>query len=103
MRLKNQDLMKEFYTRNLSKYPELTVEQVSAICYTPFQFLRNCIEGDEIVEVRLKYFGSFQVFPGRAKNYLYNLKERLKNHKIEEQVYNRLSVMIEKYLKKLEA
>jgi len=51
MQLRNQELMEEFYSRNLSKYPELTIKQVTSICHTPFQLLRNCIEGDEITEV----------------------------------------------------
>ena len=102
MRLRNQELMEEFYNRNLSQFPGLTLEQFTAICHTQFQFLRQCIEQDEITEVRLKYLGSFQVFPGRAKNYLYNLKDRLKFHKIEPQQYKRLSTMIENYLKTFE-
>ena len=102
MRLRNQELMEEFYRRMLPQFPELTLEQFTAICHTPYRFLRSCIEGDEIVEVRLKYFGSFQVFPGRAKNYLYNLKERLKYHKIEPSVYKRLATMVENYLKTTE-
>lgn len=99
MRLRNQELMEEFYNRNLSKFPGLTLEQSTTICHTQFQFLRQCIEKDEITEIRLKYFGSFQVFPGRAKNYLYNLKDRLKFHKIEPLQYKRLSTMVENYLK----
>lgn len=102
MRLKNQDLMSEFYDKMISQFPGLTLEEFTAICHTPFQFARNCIEGDEIVEIRLKYLGSFQVYPGRAKNYLYNLKERLKYNKIEPHLYKRLATMVEKHLKNLE-
>lgn len=102
MRIKNQELMSEFYDRMLPIYPELTLEQMTEICYTQYQFLRNCIEGDDIVEIRLKYLGSFQVFPGRAKNYLYNMKERLRYRKIEPHVFQRVSGMINRYLNKIE-
>ena len=99
MRLRNQELMEEFYNRMLPQFPGLTLEQFTNICHTQYKFLRECIEGDEITEIRLKYFGSFQVFPGRAKNYLFNLKDRLKFRKIEPLQYKRLSTMIENYLK----
>ena len=101
MRLRNQELIEEFYTKMLPLFPNLTLEQVTNICYTQYLFLREHIEGGKLGEVRLKYLGSFQVYPGRAENYLYNLKERLKYHKIEPTVYKRLSTMIENYLKNI--
>ena len=44
MRLRNQELMEEFYNRNLSQFPGLTLEQFTTICHTQFQFLRQCID-----------------------------------------------------------
>lgn len=102
MRLRNQELMNEFYDRMLPQFTGLTLEQFTAICHTQYQFLRECIEGDDIVEIRLKYLGSFQVYPGRAKNFLYSLKERLKFNKIEPHLYKKMSGMLERYLKKIE-
>lgn len=99
MKIKNKELLEEFYDNNISNFPGLTLEQVSEICQTPFRYLRKCIEGEDIVEIRLKYLGSFQVFPGRAKNVLFNLKERLKFHKIDPQEYKRVSTKIENFLK----
>ena len=98
MRLRNQELMEEFYARNSAKYPSLTLEQFTAICHCQYKYARQWIEGDEIVEIRLKYLGSFQVFPGRAKNYLYNLQERLKYHKMLPSQFQRLSTMVINYL-----
>ena len=34
MRLRNQELMEEFYNRNLSQFPGLTLEQFTTICHT---------------------------------------------------------------------
>jgi len=85
-----------------ANYPDLTLEQMTAVCHTPFKFLREQIEGDKLVEVRLKYFGTFQVFPGRAKNYLFNLKRKSINNEVNTPDYERVSSMIEKYLKTIE-
>ena len=101
MRLRNEELMEEFYDRMLPKHSGLTLEEMTAVCHNQFHYLRDCIEGDELVEIRLKYLGSFQVYPGKAKNYLYNLKERLKFRKIEPQYYQRVAGMIERYLKRI--
>lgn len=102
MKLRNQELMEEFYDRMLPNFPSLTLEDMTNICHNQYKYTRDCIEGNEIVEIRLKYLGSFQVYEGRARNYLYNLKEQLKYRKIEPKVFQRLSKLLTDYLEKLE-
>ena len=102
MRIENQDLIEEFYNKNIDKFPGLTLEQYKEICFTPWRFLKQEIESGELPEIRFKYFGTFQVYKGRAENMLYNLKQRFKFRKIEPKQYFSLKEMLEKYLKRLE-
>ena len=102
MKLENNELIEEFYTKNLSKFPHLTLEEFKEVCFGPWRFLKDEIESGELPEVRFKYFGTFQVYKGRAENMLYNLKQRFKFHKIDPKQYFSLKEMLEKYLKQFE-
>lgn len=100
MILKNDELMHEFYSKEGHKYPDLNLEQVKEGAFHPWVFLRKEMESGELRTVRLKYFGTFQVYEGRARNMLINLKERFKFNKINPEQYYKLKTMIEKYIKR---
>jgi len=98
MKLENAELIQEFYNQEKHKYPDLTLEQFKEVCFGPWRFVKTQMESGELPEVRLKYFGTFQVYEGRAKHMLENLKKRFKFHKIEAKQYFRLKEMLEKFL-----
>jgi hypothetical protein len=100
MSLKNDELLYEFYAQEGDKYPELNLEQVKDIAFTPWIFLRKEMESGELDTVRLKYFGTFQVYMGRAKRMLINLKQRFQFNKIEPKQFFKLKDMLEKFIKK---
>ena len=56
------------------------------------------MENGELSEVRFKYFGTFQVYPGRAKNLLVNLKERFRFNKVGKEEFFRIKTMLEKFI-----
>jgi len=85
-----------------SKYPGITIEQAKDICYGPWRFLKSEMENGELSEVRFKYFGTFQVYEGRAINMLENIKERFKFNKIKKEEYFRIKNMLTKFLTKNE-
>lgn len=98
MILKNDELLHEFYSEVGHNYPELNLEQFKEVVFTPWIFLREEMESGELDTVRLKYFGTFQVYKGRAENMLINLKERFKYNKIEHTQFYKLKKMLEKFL-----
>lgn len=98
MKLQNSELIEEFYNQEKHKYPDMTLEQFKEVCFGPWRFLKHEMESGELPEVRLKYFGTFQVYQGRAKHMLENLKKRFKFHKIDPVQYHKLKDMLEKYL-----
>ena len=100
MKLENQELIEEFYEKIADDYPSITLEDTKEICFTPWRFLKQEMESGELPEVRFKYFGTFQVYKGRAEMMLYNLKQRFKFHKIEPKQYFKLKEMLENHLKK---
>lgn len=100
MILKNDDLLHEFYAKEGHKYPDLNLEQFKEVVFTPWVFLRKEMESGELETVRLKYFGTFQVYKGRAQRMLINLKQRFKFNKIETTQYFKLKDMLEKFLNK---
>ena len=99
MGLNNQELIEEFFENNKYKYPNMTIEQMKEICFMPWSYTKKNMESGELSTVRLKYFGTFQVYEGRARHMIHSLKQRFKFHKIDSKQYFKLKEMIEKYLK----
>lgn len=102
MKLNNQDLLEEFYQGVKDEFPDVSFEQIKEVCFGPWRFLKQEMESGNLPSVRFKYFGTFQVYKGRAKNMLYNLEKKFQNNKIEEDQYLKYKNMIEKYLKRIE-
>ena len=100
MILKNDELLHEFYSQESHKYPDLNLEQFKGAVFTPWIFLRKEMESGELETVRFKYFGTFQVYEGRARRMLTNLKERFKYNKIDPTQFFKLKDMLEKFLNK---
>ena len=101
MKIESKDLIEEYYKTISDKHPSLTLEECKEICTAPWFFLKKEIESGELPEVRFKYFGTFQVYKGRAENMLFNLKQRFKFHKIDPKQYFKLKEMLDKHLKRI--
>jgi len=56
------------------------------------------MENGNLIPVRFKYFGVFQVYPGRAKGILEGMKKRFEQQKIEPELFFKYKEMIEKFL-----
>lgn len=100
--LTNDELIAEFHKKKKEEYPNINLDQAKEICYGPWRFLKAEMENGELQEVRFKYFGTFQVYPGRAKNMLIKLKERFRFNKIARVEYYRIKDMLDKFMKKNE-
>ena len=100
MKLENREIIEEYFITIADQYPSLTLEECKEICNAPWRFLKQEVESGELPEVRFKYFGTFQVYKGRAEMMLYNLKQRFKFHKIEPKQYFKLKEMLVNHLKR---
>lgn len=97
-KLDNQDLIKEYYESIKDKYPNLTFDQLKEAVSTPFEMLKEEIKSGDFKTVRLKYLGTFLVYPKRASGYLAHLKDKFKLNKIDHKEYFETKAMIEKFL-----
>lgn len=98
MKLENEKLVIEFHKLKSAEFPDITLEQAKQICPGPWLFLKKEMESGELAEIRFKYFGTFQVYYGRAKIMLDKLKERFRFNKIAKEEYFRIKDMLEKFI-----
>ena len=100
MRVTNDKLILDFHKQKEEEYPNVTLDQAKEICNSPWLFLKEEMESGELPEIRFKYFGTFQVYQGRAKNMLENLKERFRFNKVAKEEYFRIKNILENFLNK---
>ena len=98
MKLENQELLKEFYDRNKDKYPDLSFEQMKECCTSQYVYAKKEIESGDLPVIRLKYFGTFMVYPKRADSILRRMNEQFKLLKINAKFYFEKKAMLEKFL-----
>lgn len=99
MKLESQELVEEFYEKNKEKFPDLSFEQVKEICYAPFIMTRKEMESGSLATIRLKYFGTFLVYPKRVAATLKMMEKNFKELRMPAKMYFEKKAMIEKYLK----
>lgn len=102
MKLDNQQLMEEFYSSVKEDFPNIDFEQLKDICFGPWRFLKQEMESGQLPTIRFKYFGTFTVYEGRARNMIYNLDKKFEQGKIEERQYLKYKEMIGNYLKRID-
>ena len=91
------DLIEEFYEENKHTYPDLSISEFRIICNSPFKFIKEVINRGVLKNIRLQYFGVFEVMPSRVKYSLQKLEENYKEKKISEERYNKRKEILEKY------
>lgn len=99
-KLNNDELLHEFYAKHGHNYPDLNLEDFKNVVFSPWAALRESMASGDLETYRLKYFGTFQVYQGRAKKMLYNLEQRYRLHKIDREQYKKLKSMLTKFLNK---
>lgn len=99
MKLTHEELFEEFYQQERNKYPGLPKDQFKIICTSPWEFLKQEIKSGALNTIRFKYFGVFQVYPGRAKAQLKKLDRLLEEGQMTEKRHKEVKVMLNRYLK----
>ena len=98
MKIESQDLMIEFYQNNKNLYSNLNFEQVKDCCGTQYLYAKKEIESGRLPTVRLKYFGTFLVYPKRAEAILRRLTIQFKELKLDAKSYFEKKTLIENFL-----
>jgi hypothetical protein len=102
----SEDLIREYWDSIKEKYPELSYEEVKEICHSPFVFLKDMMQREDLPEVRMKYLGVFRVYLNRAKYILDQLEQRKTSgsvgQRMSDQRRERFRVSVEKFIIKTE-
>jgi hypothetical protein len=98
MKIESQELMIEFYEKNKESFPELTFEQIKECCGTQYLYAKKEIESGKFPTIRLKYFGTFLVYPKRAEAILRRLTVQFKELKLDAKTYFEKKTLIENFL-----
>ena len=91
------DLVEEFYEEIKNTYPDISLNEFRIICNSPFKFTKEVINRGTLKNVRLQYFGIFEVMSSRVKYSLQKLEENYKEKKISEERYNKRKEILERY------
>lgn len=102
MKILHPDLIDEYYESIKDKHPGLTREQCNEICSAPFVEVRRAIESGEFLTVRLKFFGTFVVYPKRIIYYLKVYSKMFKEQRIAPANYFKKKEQLESALKRKE-
>ena len=98
MKIENQDLMQEFYDLHIrEKYPTLDFQRCKEICSGPWQYLKEQTENGNLPTIRLKYFGTFVVYPKRVTAILERITKRQRKHHDTEKFLKKKEIIL-KYL-----
>jgi len=84
MQKRSDDTVFDFAETIKDKYPNLTPAQIYAICRSPFKLVANNMKEATLKDIRIKYLGTFCVFPGRVVGLLNIMKKKFSEGKITE-------------------
>jgi hypothetical protein len=97
-RILTNDLVTEYLETIKNQYPELTFEQCKEIVSTPYKMLSDNMKIGGFKTVRMKYLGTFVVYPKRAKAMLDSLTKKWKKKEVYDEDYFKAKLNINKFL-----
>ena len=87
-------LIKRYYEQVKDKY-DISEDQFFEIIFTAFKYFRSRMNSEEIPDIRIKGFGSFQVFSTPVKYELKRLAKMVEQNKANEFHFNRIKILNE--------
>lgn len=96
------ELNAKFFKSIKSQYPHLSFNQVKSIVDGPWEYLKQVMKEGTLCDVRLKYFGVFTVYPGRAEGVLRDMKKTLDKGLVGEEYYIHTEEKVKNFLEKHE-
>lgn len=94
------DYIHEFYDRIHSDYPHISFNQVDNICRANFRMVKKEFESGSLRNIRLRYFGVFTVYRGRAKGLLSKTENMLTDGKITTEIRDYIKRIVTEYFKR---
>lgn len=91
------DVIEKFYKQQEHLHDSISLSELRLICNSPFKFTKEVINRGTLKNIRLQYFGVFEVMPSRVKYSLKTLEENYKEGKITKERYNKRKEILESY------
>lgn len=98
MEFKNPDLAEAFYLQNRDILKHLSLDQVKSIIWSPYLHMRNCMESDDLPQIRLKYLASFQPTVRRCKDQMKRNDNFFKKGHITEEEHKEAQRILQKFI-----
>ena len=92
------NLIEQFHKEEGSKY-DITLEECKLICSSPFKLIKEVLSRGLLKNIRLQYFGTFEVLGRRVHYSLQSLERNYQENKISEKRYLEKKEILERYEK----
>jgi hypothetical protein len=102
-RLDSKIAIEQYYDKVKHLYPHITFEQFKESCKGQFEYTAKQMASGELPVIRLKYFGTFLVYPKKAEASLRRINERFRFGKIDKNYYFRMREMLQNFLNRNES
>lgn len=99
MQKRSDNTIFDFAETIKEKYPHLTPDQIYAICRSPFKLVASQMKAGTLTDIRIKYLGSFCVFPGRVTGLLNVMKKKFSEGKITKDYLDQYQTFSDNYFK----
>jgi nucleoid DNA-binding protein len=101
-RLLSADLIQEFYDTHTELFPDLNYKEVVQICNAPFEMVKKDMQEGSFNVIRLQFFGTFVVYPKRAKALINRTVSKFKKGFISQEECTEIIEKCEKHIKKID-
>ena len=91
------DIIEKFYKQQEHLHDSIPLSEFRNICNSPFKFTKEVINRGTLKNIRLQYFGVFEVSPSRVKYSLKTLEENYKENKISKDRYDKRKEILSNY------
>lgn len=99
MRITADDLIEQFYNQMEDKH-SLSLEQVTKICKSPFNYFREKMALHELPLIKVKYLGKFMAYRGSILRLLSNLTNKYRLGKMSKESFEDAKNNLHLYLDK---
>lgn len=102
MIIETDDLIKEYYDTVKDKYG-IDFEHFKMICKVPFVFFKKMMALPDLPIIKVKYFGTFLIWPGTAKTIIEAVTKKFQSGLIGEEEFINQTVNLKRHLDEYEA
>lgn len=95
---KSEASILEYVTLIKDQYPDLTEEQLIKVLRSNFKMISTAMASNDLCNIRIKYLGTFVVYPGRVKGIFKNVTRAFDGAKVDKKFFNDVKQRTENYL-----